>query len=111
MQNKFLVLNERHKNEILNYMPTKNSILKMACFFQNFSDYTRLRILTCLCMCDMCVNDLSNLLNINQTTVSHQLQILRSEKIVAFRREGKLIIYSLEKKSVNDIMLSAVNAM
>ena len=111
MEEKFLVLSERNKNEILDYMPNKNSMLKMACFFQNFSDFTRLRILTCLCMCDMCVNDISKLLGINQTTVSHQLQLLRSEKIVAFRRNGKLIIYSLEKKSVNDIMLSVVNCM
>ncbi|MDD4815981.1 MAG: metalloregulator ArsR/SmtB family transcription factor [Clostridia bacterium] len=111
MKNNFLVLSERNKNEILEYMPEKNSMLKMACFFQNFSDYTRLRILTCLCMCNMCVNDISKLLGINQTTVSHQLQLLRSEKIVAFKRVGKLIIYSLEKKSVNDIMLSVVNCM
>lgn len=107
--NNFLILSERNKKEILDYMPNKNTILKMACFFQNFSDFTRLRILTCLCMCDMCVNDISNLLDINQTTVSHQLQILRSEKIVTFRREGKIVIYSLENKSVNDLMLSAVN--
>lgn len=109
MNNKFLILSERNKKEIMDYMPTKNTILKMACFFQNFSDYTRLRILTCLCMSEMCVNDISNLLNINQTTVSHQLQILRSEKIVTYRREGKIVVYSLENKSVNDLMLSAVN--
>ncbi|MDD3397191.1 MAG: metalloregulator ArsR/SmtB family transcription factor [Clostridia bacterium] len=107
--NNFLILTERNKKEILDYMPNKNTILKMACFFQNFSDYTRLKILTCLCMSEMCVNDISILLNLNQTTVSHQLQILRSEKIVKYRREGKIIIYSLENKSVNDLMLSAVN--
>ena len=111
MENKFLVLSEPNKKEILNYMPDRSLMLKMAGFFQNFSDYTRLRILTCLCMSEMCVNDLSILLEINQTTVSHQLQLLRSEKIVNFRRNGKLVIYSLEKKSVNDIMLSAVNCM
>ncbi|MDD2445980.1 MAG: metalloregulator ArsR/SmtB family transcription factor [Clostridia bacterium] len=109
MKDKFLRLSERNKKEIIDYMPTKNTILKMACFFQNFSDYTRLRILTCLCMSELCVNDIAKLLNLNQTTVSHQLQILRSEKIVSHRREGKIVIYSLENKSVNDMMLSAVN--
>ena len=111
MNKKFLMLSEKNKEEILSYMPNRNTILKMACFFQNFSDYTRLKILTCLCMSDMCVNDISKLLNINQTTVSHQLQILRSEKLVSYKRMGKLVVYNLEKKSVNDIMLSVVNCM
>lgn len=110
MENKkFIMLSERNKHEILNYMPENNVMLRMACFFQNFSDVTRLKILTCLCMSDMCVNDLANLLNINQTTISHQLQILRSEKLVSYKRNGKLIIYSLQNKSINDMMLSAVN--
>lgn len=111
MQPKFLILNERNKKDILDYMPSNKAMNQMATFFQNFSDFTRLRIITCLCMCDMCVNDLSTLLNINQTTVSHQLQLLRSENIVSYKRDGKIIMYSLEKKSVNDIMLSAVNCM
>jgi len=109
MKAKFLLLTERNKREILEYMPENDIILKMSSFFQNFADCTRLRILTCLCMSEMCVNDLSNLLEINQTTVSHQLQILRSKKIVAYRRQGKIIIYSLKDKSINDMMLSAVN--
>lgn len=107
---RFLLLSERSKREILEYMPSQNIMLKMACYFQNFSDVTRLKILTCLCMCDMCVNDLSNLLGINQTTISHQLQILRSEKIVCFKRQGKIIIYSLQDKSINEMMLQAVNS-
>ncbi len=109
LKNKFLLLSERSKYEILNYMPENNIMLKMACFFQNFSDVTRLKILTCLCMSDMCVNDISTLLGINQTTVSHQLQILRSEKLVTYKREGKILIYSLQNKAINEMMLSAVN--
>lgn len=109
MSAKFILLTERNKREILEYMPTNTIILRLACFFQNFSDYTRLRILTCLCMSEMCVNDISKLLEINQTTVSHQLQILRSKKIVNYRRRGKIIIYSLENRTINDMMLTAVN--
>ena len=61
-------------------------------------------------MNDMCVNDLSCILGINQTTISHQLQTLRAEGIIEYRRLGKIIIYSLKLAEVNDIMLAAVNA-
>lgn len=111
MTKRFLLLTERSKNDILSFMPTKSMTEKLANYFQNFSDNTRLRIITCLSICDMCVNDISTLLHINQTTVSHQLKILRSEKIVTFRRDGKILLYTLLNKNVNDIMLSGVNAV
>lgn len=92
-------------------MPTDDTFTKMSVFFQNFADNTRLKILTCLCLSDMCVNDIAILLSLNQTTVSHQLQILRSENIVTYKRNGKILIYSLTKKAVNDVMLTAVNCL
>lgn len=103
-----LLLSEKIKQEVLNEIPNNKQLLELANFFQNFSDSTRLKILSCLSLYDMCVNDLSVLLNVNQTTVSHQLQILRSEKIVEYRRVGKVIIYSLQKKSVTKFMANAV---
>lgn len=111
MNKDFLLLSERNKHEILNYLPSETEIFKMAGLFQNFADSTRLKILTCLCLCDMCVSDISKMLSLNQTTVSHQLQILRSQGIVSFRRSGKILIYSLHKKAVNDIMLTAVSCL
>lgn len=107
----FILLSERNKQEILDYLPNENVTLKLANFFQNFSDTTRLKIITCLTMSDMCVNDISNLLNINQTTVSHQLKILRAQNIVNFKRNGKIILYSLASKNVNDMMLYGVNSL
>lgn len=104
----FLMLSERRKNEILGYLPSDNEINKLADYFQNFSDFTRLKIITCLSLCDMCVGDISNLLNINQTTVSHQLKILKDQGLVIYRREGKILLYSLQEKSVSDVMMYAV---
>lgn len=104
----FLMLSERRKNEILGYLPSDNEINKLADYFQNFSDFTRLKIITCLSLCDMCVGDISNLLNINQTTVSHQLKILKDQGLVNYRREGKILLYSLQDKSVSDVMMYAV---
>lgn len=108
MQQNYLILSERNKKEILDFLPQQDELYKMAGFFQNFSDSTRLKILTCLSLSDMCVNDLSKILQINQTTVSHQLQLLRVSGLVNYRRVGKILIYSLQKKAVNDIMLTAV---
>lgn len=108
MEEKFLLLNDKNKSNILEFMPSDEIILKIAEYFQNFSDLTRLKIITCLSMSDMCVNDLSVILKINQTTVSHQLKILRAQDIVEFVRDGKIVKYTLKHKVVNDIMLNVV---
>lgn len=111
MKNKYLILSERSKRELSDFLPTDETLIKMSNFFYGFSDITRLKILTCLCISDLCVNDIANVLCLNQTTVSHQLQILRNQGFVSFRRYGKILVYSLQKKSVNDIMLTAVDCL
>ena len=70
---KYLLLTERNRRDILSALPREGDINKLADFFQNFSDQTRIKILSCLSMMNMCVNDISTLLGINQTTISHQL--------------------------------------
>ncbi len=108
---RLLVLSEKNKNEIMKYMPQSEVTNRLANYFQNFSDYTRLRIIICLSLCDMCVNDLSVILDVNQTTISHQLQILRAQNIVKYRRDGKILLYTLKNKNVNEVMLGAINAL
>ncbi len=110
MQNRFLLLSERNKQEILSTLPEEKAISKLADYFQNFSDSTRIKILTCLSMMNMCVNDLSNVLNINQTTISHQLKQLKDQNIVAYKRDGKILVYYLTDQSVNDMMMYALSS-
>lgn len=110
MEQKFLLLSERSRRDILSSMPREGDISKLADYFQNFSDSTRIKILTCLSMMNMCVNDISNLLGINQTTISHQLKQLKDQNIVAYRREGKILVYYLTNNNVNDMMMYAINA-
>ena len=109
MQSKFLLLNERNKREILSSMPEDGAITKLAAYFQNFSDSTRIKILTCLSMMNMCVNDMSNILGINQTTISHQLRQLKDQNIVSYKRDGKILVYYLANRNVNDMMTIAVS--
>ena len=104
-----LVLEKEKVQNVLEYMPESEKLKNLSEFFSAFSDSTRLKILTALSLCEMCVNDISILLGINQTTVSHQLKILKSLRLVDFRREGKLIFYYLSNKCVNEVMLGGVN--
>ena len=108
MNNKFLLLNERNKCEILSALPGDDDITRLANDFQNFSDSTRIKILTCLSLMNMCVNDMSNILNINQTTISHQLKQLKDQNLVAYKREGKILVYYLTSHNINDMMNIAV---
>ncbi|MBQ3214467.1 MAG: winged helix-turn-helix transcriptional regulator [Clostridia bacterium] len=105
------ILSNIDKNTLLNlqyYMPENDTLRQLANMFAIFSDLTRLKILSALALTEMCVNDLSNYLQINQTTISHQLKYLKSYNAVIDRREGKKIIYSLGNNKVNNIMLDGV---
>ena len=77
-------------------------------FFSIFADATRVRILSALAITEMCVTDISRVLNINQTTVSHQLRFLKNVGIVKAARLGKVIFYSLKNDTVNDVLLKGV---
>lgn len=89
---------------IKQYMPTTSVIADLACFFSVFSDATRVRMIIALAMGEMCVNELVEALELNQSTVSHQLRLLRNAKIVEAKRNGKNIYYSLANKSIDEIM-------
>ena len=64
-------------------------------FFKIFGNPTRLKIISLLCIEDLCVCDICETLNLNQTTVSNQLRILRANNIVKYEKEGKMARYSL----------------
>ena len=68
---------------------------ELAEFFKIFGNPTRLKILSLLAIEDLCVCDISETLNLNQTTVSNQLRILRANNIVKYQKEGKMARYSL----------------
>ena len=75
-------------------------IYDLADFFKIFGDSTRIKILYALYKGEMCVGDLVEALDMNQSAISHQLRILRQNDIVKFRKEGKGVIYSLDDDHV-----------
>ena len=64
-------------------------------FFKIFGNPTRLKIISLLSVEDLCVCDISEALELNQTTVSNQLRVLRANNIVKYQKEGKMARYSL----------------
>lgn len=106
--NKLITLDARTKTLIDEYVPTGDVLKSIVCFFSVFADATRLKILSALAIAEMCVTDISSVLQINQTTVSHQLRLLKNLGIVKCTRHGKVICYSLVSDMVNDVMLKGV---
>ena len=76
-------------------MPDEEELYDLADLFKVFADSTRIRILFVLFEAEVCVCDLAKVLNMTQSAVSHQLRILKQNKLVKNRREGKSIFYSL----------------
>lgn len=105
----YITITKPQEEFMKRYLPNEEVSTRLAEYFAVFSDMTRVRILSALAISGMCVGDLSNLLRINQTTLSHQLKLLRDAKIVGYRREGKLVIYSIINPFVEDIMIIGVD--
>lgn len=105
---KEILLDKRLKSMIDDYVPQGEILDDLVCFFSMFSDYTRLKMISALAISEMCVSDISNILNLNQTTVSHQLRLLKNLNAVKTRRQGKVVFYSLRNETLNDVLLKGV---
>lgn len=95
---------QRQLEYLKNRMPTQQEMEATAELFKVFGDPTRLKLLAALLGQEMCVCDLSDLLGISQSAVSHQLRLLRTSRLVKNRREGKSVFYSLDDDHVATIL-------
>jgi ArsR family transcriptional regulator len=77
---------------------------RLAEIFDALGDPTRVRIIYALLKAELCVCDLSALLGASQSAISHQLRILRNLRLVKFRREGKIIFYSLDDNHIERLV-------
>ncbi len=100
-------LSDARENIIRNIQeqqPDDEILYDLAELFKVFGDSTRIKILYSMFENELCVNDIARLLNLSQSSVSHQLRILKTSKLVKFRREGKSIFYSLDDEHVRAII-------
>lgn len=89
-------------------LPSENEVEDLATIFKIFSDTTRLRIICAIIEKELCVCDLCELLNLTQSNVSHQLQILRTNKLVKYRKEGKQVYYTVKDDHVKKVISIAL---
>lgn len=100
-------VNEVHSSvlqKIIAEMPDEIELYNLAELFKVFGDSTRIRILYVLFEAEVCVCDLASALNMNQSAISHQLKILKQNKLVKARRDGKSVFYSLADDHVRMII-------
>jgi ArsR family transcriptional regulator len=84
-------------------MPREETLYDLAELFKVFGDSTRIKILCALQQQEMCVCDIAALLGMTQSAISHQLRILKQARLVKYRREGKVVYYSLDDEHVSNI--------
>jgi len=90
--------------EVKSELPPDVVLMKVSETFKIFGDLTRLKILQAVFKRELCVCDLTEVLEANQSTISHQLRILRQNNLVKFRKDGKMAYYSLADDHVEKII-------
>ena len=102
------LLSKKSRELIEDYVPQGEILDELVCFFSIFSDYTRIKMVSALAISEMCVSDLSKVLKLNQTTVSHQLRLLKNLNAVKTKRQVKVVFYSLRNDALSDVLLKGV---
>ena len=85
-------------------LPDENEMADLAELFKVFGDSTRIRILFTLFDNEQSVTDIAEALNMTTSAVSHQLRILKTNKLIDSRRDGKQIFYFLADEHVHSIL-------
>ena len=84
--------------------PDIEVLFELADLFKVFGDSTRLRVMVTISDAEMAVSDIADSLQMEQSTISHQLRVLRQNKLVRVRREGKQMYYTLDDDHVKKII-------
>ena len=84
-------------------LPSDEVIFDMAELFKVFGDSTRMKIISALLEEELCVGDIAIITNSTPSAISHQLRVLKQTKLVKFRKEGKIVYYSLDDEHVSEM--------
>ena len=90
-------------DEVRQVMPQDEMLYDLAELFKVFGDTTRIKILYALFSKEMCVCDIADLLGMTHSAISHQLRVLKQARLVKFRKEGKIVFYSLDDCHISQI--------
>ena len=97
------IIHEDVVNDVREHMPDEDNLIDLADLFKVFGDSTRVKILCALFRAEMCVCDIAVLLGMTKSAISHQLRVLKQSKLVSYRKDGKVVYYSLADDHVKTI--------
>ena len=103
------MIHEDVVNDVREHMPDDDILIDLSDFFKVFGDSTRMRILCALFRAEMCVCDIAALLGMTKSSISHQLRVLKQYKLVNYRKDGKVVYYSLADEHVKTIFDQGLN--
>lgn len=98
-----LIIHEDVVNNVKGKLPEEETLYDLAELFKVLGDSTRIKIICALLQAEMCVCDISALLGMTQSAISHQLRVLKQGRLVKYRKEGKVVYYSLDDDHVKGI--------
>lgn len=89
---------------VKNVMPQDDLIYDLAEFYKVFADSTRMKIIYALMENELCVCDIAAIVGTTQSAISHQLRILKQAKLVKYKKDGKVVYYSLDDEHIAEIV-------
>lgn len=90
-------------DQVRENMPQEENLYDLAELFKVFGDTSRIKIVYALFASEMCVCDIAFLLNMTQSAISHQLRVLKQARLVKYRKDGKVVYYSLDDEHIKQI--------
>ena len=100
-------VDEEKVNKVKASLPEPQSIMNLSETFKSLGDGTRLKVVFALFEEELCVCDLASLIGVSVSAISHQLRILRNNRLVKYRKEGKMVYYSLDDNHIKQIISEA----
>ncbi len=97
------IIHEDVVNEVKESIPEEEKLYDLAELFKVYGDTTRIKIICALFKAEMCVCDIAALFSMTQSAISHQLRVLKQARLVKFRKEGKVVYYSLDDEHIKSI--------
>ncbi|HEY5996353.1 MAG TPA: metalloregulator ArsR/SmtB family transcription factor [Candidatus Deferrimicrobiaceae bacterium] len=101
-------VDETHVERARKALSSERDVMAMAETFRTLGDSTRVKVVQALSAEELCVCDIARLLGISESATSHQLRVLRSQKLVKYRKEGKMAYYTLDDEHIDALMKEAL---
>ncbi len=96
------------ESEALKTFPKDEEILELSELFKLFGDETRIKIIYTIYQKELCVSEISSILNMTHSSVSHQLKNLKLARLVKSRKDGKEVYYTLDDDHIEKIFSLAM---